>query len=223
MPLFNSDTLNRVINQGEQNISVDKPFLVDRVSLSIVANTHTYTLSDYVTSIRRVTYLGIGLDPLPQRNHREVFQNAGQVGKPFWYIFDNLGQNKIRLFPTPPTTIAAGADPWLANISDSVIVEFFRVSDNSTFVIPAYAKRQLLKQYAARQLYSLEGSGQNKKLSAYYDQKWQMFKKEFMDHLDYLHNRPRKFVVNEIVQSNYFPASPILPLGTFGIGVDDGY
>ena len=223
MPLFNSATLNRIVNQGEINISVEKPFLVDRFEPTIVSGTPLYTLPDYVTSIRRVTYLGFGLDPLPQRNFREVFQNGNQIGKPFWYIFDNQVQNTIRLFPAPPDNIAAGVDPWLADIPTKCIIEFYRVSDNSSFVLPSYVKRQLLKQYAAQQLYKMEGAGQNKKLSQYFTSKYDMFKKGFIEHLDYLHNRPRKFVVNEIVSSNYFPAQPILPIDMFGTGVDEGY
>jgi hypothetical protein len=111
----------------------------------------------------------------------------------------------------------------LGDIPTACIVEYYRASDNNTFVLPSYAKRQLLKQYAAMQLYKMEGSGQNKKLSQYFTSKYQMFKQGFIDHLDYLHNRPRKFVVNEIVSSNYFPAQPILPIDMFGTGVDEGY
>lgn len=223
MPLFSSATIDRLVQQGEQNISVDRPFLVGRLELSIVALTATYALPDYVISIRRVTYEGFKLDPLPQRNQREVFQNATQVGKPFWYVFDNVGANNIKLFPTPPTTIAAGTDPWVADIPTKVIVEYYRVSDSSSFKVMPYMRRQLLKQYVARQLYALEGSGQKKSLSQYYDSKWQLFKQGFVDHLEYLHGRPRKLIVNEIVSSNYFPAAPILPIAQFGIGVDEGY
>lgn len=223
MPQFSSDTITRIVNQGEQNISVDKPFLVDRYEPSIVANTAIYTLPDYVTSIRRVTYEGSKIDPLPQRNQREVFQAATQVGKPFWYVFDNLGANKIKFFPTPPTNIVAGVNPWVADIATKVIVEFYRVSDNNAFVIPAYLKRQLLKQYLARQLYTLEGPGQKKSLAQYYDNKYQMFKEGFIEHLVYLHGSPRKLIINDIVSSNYFPASPILPVAQFGTAVDEGY
>lgn len=224
MPIFDSATVNRMVQQGEQNISVDKPFLTDRYSPPVVAGTGTYVLPNYVLSIRRVTYKGMKLDPLPQRNQREIFQGADQQSKPFWYIFNNLGQNTIKIFPTPSENLSAGSGATLytTDIPNCLIIEFWRVADSSTFKVPAYLRRQLLKQYAAKQLLMLEGSGQNKKLSKFFEEKWKTVKQSFIDHIDYMATTPRKMIVGEISGQNYFPASPILPISNFGIGVDEG-
>lgn len=223
MPLFSSSDLTRFWNQGESDVSSDKPFLVDRYSPTIVSGTASYTLSDYVISIRRITWLGWKLDPLPQRNFREVFQSAPQSSRPFWYIYNNVGSNKIQLFPTPNVNLAAGTNLWDTDIPNCVVVEYYRISDNSSFVLPSFTKRQLLKAYVATRSYSIDGPGSNQKLATYYYKKWGQLKFEFSELLDDLAGRPRKLVINEIVSSNYFPGEPVLPIQQFGISVDEGY
>src|SRR6266478_5939486 len=106
MPIFDSTTLARFFHEGENVFSDSTPFLVDRLSLALVSGTSTYGLPDYVRSIKRVTIIGQKLDPLGRRNQRDVFQAATQTGKPFWYVFNNIGLNKISLFPIPSQTYA---------------------------------------------------------------------------------------------------------------------
>lgn len=223
MPLFTSSDLSRFYSQGENEISSERPLFVDRYSPTIVNLTSNYTLPDYVLSIRRVTWLGWKLDPLPQRNFREVFQSAPQVSQPFWYIYNNVGQNQIQLFPTPNVDLAAGSALWTTDIPNCVIVEFYRATDNATFVLPPYIKRQLLKAYVAKRAYGIDGPGSNVKLQAYFGKKWDQLKLEFYELLDDLYGKPRKLVMNEIVSSNYFPGEPVLPIGQFGVSVDEGY
>lgn len=224
MPLFDTPTIKRWFEQGENEISVDRPFLTDRLSIAMVANTNVYTLPDYVISIRRITWRGMKLDPLPHRNFREVFQSATQKGRPFWYVYNNIGQNQIQLFPGPQENIAQVTSSLYvgANIKSGFVVEFYRATDNNLFVIPAYARRQLLKSYTGKMVYSIEVSGQNIKLAKYFGVRWENWKKDFTNHLDDLYGRPRKLIINEIVSNNYFPAAPILPIARFGISVDEG-
>jgi hypothetical protein len=127
--LFSESKLNRLSNEGENNFAVEYPCILKRISLSTTVATasdfdsmtgdfdsatgnfddagssvtyvNPFTLPDDVISIRRVTWKGYKLDPLPHRNAREVFQNMTQLGRPFWYIFNNVGQNLIQLFPGP--------------------------------------------------------------------------------------------------------------------------
>jgi hypothetical protein len=224
MPVFTNETLTRFFNQGEDHISHERPFLVGRLSLDIVANTAVYTLPDYVISIKRITYKGMKLDPLPQRNFREVFQSATQKGRPFWYVYNNVGINKIQLFPCPNESVAdATTNLWDTSIDTSVIMEYYRVTENSTFILPAWIRRQLLKLYVAKQCFSIEGAGQNIKMARYFDARWENKKEEFFSLLRELYEKPRKLMTNEVVSSNYFPAGPVLPIASFGIGVDDGY
>ena len=227
MPLFQSSDLQRFYFQGENEISSEKPFLVDRVSLATTENQvpAIYTLPDYCVSIRRVTFLGKMCDPLPQRNAREVFQSGSltQTGWSFWYIYNNVGQNQIQLFPAPGYTLPVVENVWGSDIPNGVIVEFYRATDNQTFTIPIYLRRQLLKQYVAARANQIDGPGMNLKLAKYFGQKWQMKKGEFAEWLDYLYNAPRKLMQQEIVSSNYFPGEPVLPINEFGVSVDEGY
>lgn len=223
MPVFSNETLLRYFNQGEVELSTEKPFLVSRTALAIVSGTSEYTLPEYVVSIRRVTYKGMKLDPLPQRNLREVFQSATQQGRPFWYIYNNVGLNKIKLFPCPNENISAVTDVWDDDIQTGCIVEYYRSSDNDTFIIPEQLRRQLLKLYVAKQCFSMEGAGQNIKMAEYFNKRWEQQKQEFISLIDELYIKPRKLVTNEVVTSNFYPAAPVLPIANFGTSVDDGY
>lgn len=226
MPAFTSQTLARYFNQGEGNLSQEKPFMVDRYSFPLVAGTNVYQLPDYVSSIRRVTFNGWKIDPLPGRNFREVFQSATQRGWPFWYVFNNIGLNSIELFPGVDTNYVTVTDLWnqagTDNILTGIVIEFARISDNSTFVVPSYFRRQLLKQWTARQCFSLEGPEQNLKLAGYFSDRWEKRKAQFFDFLADVHNKSRKLVVSDITNANYFPASPVLPIDRFGFSVETG-
>lgn len=224
MPLINTDTLARFFDQAENQFSDDNPYLVDRVSLNIISGTATYELPDYVRSIRRVTYLGQKLDPLPRRSQRDVFQSATQQSKPFWFVYNNLGiLPRIQLFPIPNQSIVQVANPWVgAGILAGCIVEFNRITDNIGFVMPIWIKRQLLKQFVAMKCFSLDGSNQNLKLAEYFRQRWELRAREFAALLEDVHSKPRKLVTNEVSGSNYFPGQPILPIDRFGTSVDEG-
>src|SRR5216683_5973896 len=222
MPVFDSTTLARYYAEGENVFSDSTPFLVDRLSPTITSGISTYTIPDFVRSIRRVTHLGQKLDPLTRRNQRDVFQAATQQGRPFWYVFNNIGLNKISLFPVPSQTLAAAAgNLWGATaIGAGVIIEFYRVTDNITFVMPDWIKRQLLKQYVNMRAFAVDGSGHNEKLVQYFQQRWTLRSSEFAGLLDEIHSKPRKLCLSDIIGSNYFPASPLLPITRFGISVD---
>lgn len=226
MPLIDSPTIIRYFNEGEVECSVEKDFLVDRLSLALTAGQNTYALPDYVTSIRRMTYQGIGLDPLPRRNQREVFQNSTQQGTPFWYVYNNIGLNNIILFPEPQLNITQapdGTDLYLqANIAQYFIVEFSRVSDNTNFIIPVTLRRQLLKKYVAANCFMVDNQNVNLKVSKYFFQRWQTSKQELYDLLDELYNQPRRLVINDFNTFNFFPGSPVLPINRFGISVSEG-
>jgi len=278
--LFSNSKITRIANEGENNFAVEYPCILKRISITVAKSTggatfdetsgtfdetpglfdngggtgawpNTFTLPDDIVSIKRVTWKGFKLDPLPQRNFREVFQNASQQGRPFWYVFNNVGQNLIQLFPTPnealpinsgstlfdshgglfddasglfdaATGINLGTQLWGANIPNCFIVEYYQAPDFDTAIIPPYIRRRLLKSYVMRGCFNMEGQGQNRKASAYAKEKWRMLKKMYGELLGDLHNKPRKLVVNGISSSYYFPGLPILPINRFGISVDSG-
>lgn len=226
MPVIDSSIILRLFDQGEIECSVEHPFIPDRQSLNIISGTNTYTLPDYILSIRRLTYLGIGLDPLPRRNQREVFQNSTQQGTPFWYVFDNIGLNNILLFPCPNANIATvTGNLWTqAKILTGCIIEFNRVTDNAggSFSIPASLRRQLLKKYVQANIAQIDGASVDIKSAKYFLQRWAVSKQEFFDLIDELYSQPRRLVINDFNTFNFFPGSPVLPINRFGISVNEG-
>jgi hypothetical protein len=224
MPVFDAYTLQRYFNEGETELSVDKPFLCDRISLGLSTGVSVYTLPDYVLSIKRITILGQGLDPLPRRNEREVFQKADQRSKPFWYIYNNIGLNTIKLFPVPGSDLlAVSGDLWGDDaIRTGCIVEFYRTADFSYFIVPVPLRRQLLKRFTASRAFRKEGAGQNLKVAQYFVQQWEAWKNDYYTLLSDLYSQPRRFVINDYNTFNWFPGSPIYPIDRFGISVDRG-
>lgn len=224
MPVIDSATINRFFDEAEIECSVEKGFLVDRLSLALVGGQKQYILPDYVTSIRRMTYTGIGLDPLPRRNQRQVFQNSTQQGTPFWYIYNNIGQNTIQLFPCPEQSFAqVTGDLYLqANILKGFVVEYTRVSDNVNFIVPPTLRRQLLKKYVAANAFMVDNKNLSMKVSQYFWQRWEDSKAEFYDIMETLYNQPRQLVINDFNTFNFFPGSPVLPINRFGISVAEG-
>lgn len=224
MSLWSSQTITRFSNEGENHFAEEFPCILTRMSLPIVGNQSLYTLPDNVKSIRRITWQSWKLDPLGQRNMREVFQYASQVGKPFWYIFNNIGANTIKFFPCPPVNITpSGGDLWSDAITTDVIIEYFILPDFVTYTIPQYFRRRLLKAYVLKSCFGIEGAGNNVKNQAYFLQKWVSLKKQYGELLDEIHNKSRKLCLNGITSSQFFPGQPLLPVSRYGIGIDDGY
>jgi len=223
VPVFDQSDILRFFNQGENTATTKCQFLLDRYEIPVVAGTHTYEIPDYVTSILRITYQGKKLTPLPRRDLNGAFQPATQQGQPFWYVFNNVGLNRVRLFPTPQDNLPGGKDPWCTDIPTQCIIEFFRVTDNETFILPPWTRNFLLKQYVGRGLFQIEGPGQNLKMSQFLDKQWQFWFNEFCGLIDELQANPRKLFVSDVVSGNWFPGSPMLPIDKFGISVETGY
>jgi hypothetical protein len=224
MSLWTSATIIRFSQEGENEFAEDFPCILTRMSLPVIKNQARYVLPDNVRSIRRITWKSWKLDPLGQRNMREVFQYASQVGKPYWYIFNNIGANTIQFFPIPDETInSSGKDLWSDAITTDVIIEYWILPDFATFTIPDYFRRRLLKNYVLKSCFQIEGPGQNVKNRDYFIQKWNSFKNKYGVFLDEIHNKSRKLCLNGITSSQFFPGQPVLPVSRFGIGIDDGY
>ena len=225
MPLISTTDLQRFYDQGENDFCSEKQFLVDRLSINTQSGVSDYQLPDYVLSIRRISWLGQKLDPLTKRNQREVFQSATQQGTPFWYVFNNITTPcYISFFPKPQAILPTSSNPWISTeIAKCCIVEFYRATDNTNFVIPAWKKNQLLKNYVCLRAAMIDGGSYSKNSINYYKQKLNLYKQIFVEILDELYNAPRKLMVDEIVSSNYFPGEPVLPINQFGVSVDEGY
>jgi hypothetical protein len=223
MALFQNFTIQRFANEGETKFATDYPCIIKRYSPSVSLNQNLFTLPDDVKSIRRVTWLGFKCDPLPYRNYREVFQNATQKGRPFWYVYNNVGLNNIQIFPGANSSLSAGVNLFSATgLNNCLCIEYFQQPDFETAVIPTYIRRRLLKAYVLKSCFAVEGQGQNLKNSQYFTNRWNLLEQRYGELLHDLHNKPRKLVLNGIAASYYFPGQPVLPIDKFGISCDSG-
>jgi hypothetical protein len=222
--LWSSETIIRFSQEGENNFADVYPCILVRISLSTTRGVARYTLPENVRSIRRITWKGFKLDPLGQRNMREVFSYATQIGKPYWYVFNNVGANIIQLFPIPDESITpSGKDLYSDAITTDVIIEYFALPDYATLVIPEYFRRRLLKTYVMNRCFAIEGAGQNLKNRDYFANRWNYLRDKYGQLMLEIHNKSRKLCLNGITSSQFFPATPVLPVSRFGIGIDDGY
>lgn len=218
MSLFSADSIIRFINEGERNFVNNYKCIIERISLNINNGTNEYTIPDYIQSIRRITWKGLKMDPLTHRDYRSIFTSSISKGKPLWYIFNNIGANKIRFYPTPNETISSiNINLWGSEIPNRVIIEFYRVSDGINYQIPRYIRRRMLKSYVLKACFALEGQGQNLKNSQYYAMKYKGLHKLYGDLLEEISTKPRKFIVgssNINSMNNYLPM-PVWPINRF--------
>jgi len=224
MAVFTSDQINRYVLQAEQAFTNDFKCIVDRLALDIVSGTDLYVLPDYVIDIRRITYRGIKIDPISQRDVREYLDGLNSSGTPENYVFNNVGQMTIKLFPAPTETLANSQtdlyNPEVVRVQ--AIVEFYAAADGIGYKLPAYIRRRLVKAYVLKQLFLAEGKGQNIKASKYWSQKWKYLKEKYGFQIENQLNEPRRLLANGPQYGRPYLAPPVLPLGMRGIGVDPG-
>ena len=216
--VFDDETIVRFAQQGEFQFASLTDCIVDRLSLNIVNGTSIYDLPDYVLNIRRITWRGKWIEPIPHRQYREGFFPPSAQSEPTQYIFNNLQRQRIQFFPTPSETIAAATtDLYGASIGTSVIVEFSRTPDFATFIIPPIFRRFLIKCYIMKMCFAIESKGQNIKATKYFEAKWESLVEAYQLLLDDFFNKPRKLVASSYTIMRPRPARPVLPanFGTY--------
>jgi hypothetical protein len=222
MPVFSAEQLNRWSLQAEQKFIEEFQILIDRTSLPVVSGTNLYLLDDNIINIRRITYRGTKLEPITHRDVREYLDGPDSSGKPYAYVFNNIGQLTIKLIPTPTETLA-NSQIDLFNpdvIREQCIVEFYTAPNGVEYKIPDYIRRRLLKAYVLKMAFLSEGKGQNLKASKYWDAKWKMYRDMYGYQIYDLLNTPRRLIQSEGYRR--FPAFPVLPTDKFGIGLNPG-
>ena len=221
---FDAATTLRFQNSAEDQFAGERPCIIDRVSLDIVAGTAIYNLPVACISIRRITYMGWKVFPLPHRDLRQSFQAGTQQSRPYWYIFNNIGQSQIRLFPVPSDSLVSitGAALWGSGISSAFIIEYFSLPNQTTLKIPTYFRSRLLTYYSNRRNFSMEGRAQDIKAGKYWQSKFEGMKEVYIELMDDLNNKPRNIVANNESSRPYgfLPPPPVLPISRFGISVD---
>lgn len=154
--------------------------------LPVVVGTSVYTLPSFVKTVKRVTWLGRGLDPL---NWDEltiitpatvVVNNTTRIetsnSRPQWYAMHPTNVKDIRLYPTPDLTFdqtPSTDDPYSTMLNEShCCISCWRFVDctgtDPTSQIPAYIYRRTMKAYVLWRAFKQEGPGQNLKASKYY-------------------------------------------------------
>jgi len=221
MPVvFDDATITRFSNDGENQFASATSCIVDRVSLAIVSGTANYTLPESCINIRRVTWRGKWMEPMPHRDYRERGFPFTSLGEPTSYIYNNILRQTIQFFPTPNETIAAATtNLYGSSIGTSVIVEYARTPDYYTFIIPSYFRRYLLKTFVLKMCFAIESKGTNIKASKYWDAKWKKIANDYALILDDLHNQPRKLLASTYTVLKPRPPRPVLP-ASFGTYVE---
>lgn len=223
--LWSAATITRFSQQAENIFAREVPCIIDRKSIAIVSGTHTYTLDSSVIDIRKVTWKGTKLDPAHFRDFVDSNLSITRTGTPTDYIFNNIGQNQIRFFPIPNVSISSTSSNLFGSaIPDRVIYEFYRMPDYSTYIIPDFFRRRLIKAYVLSQCYAIEGKGQDLKAAKYWENKWNYLKEVYSSLLDELINSPRRIIVGP--GGMRFSRDGMLSKANlssdFGIGVREG-
>lgn len=183
--IWSAATIARESANGEGEIATALKCLIARYSIPIVAATATYVLPSDVFSIRRVTWNGKKIYPMPPREYQMINQVTSS-GEPVYYIFNQQGRNTLRFHPIPNVTIAGGTDLFGVDIGTCIIVEYYQVPDGATTLLPEYIRRRLLKYYVLYKCFGKEGKGQNlkasKRFKARYDFYMVHFRKVYVQH-----------------------------------------
>lgn len=221
-----SDALiGRYFDQGEDEVTTERPFLVNRISFVTSFGVGVFVLPDNCLAIKRVTWKGWKLSPLPHRMYREAFNGSGgQIGRPYWYIYNNVGLRTIQVFPVCNEALTTGTHLWTTDIPNKFIVEYYQSTDHNVKVLPDFIRRQLLKIYVALKISSMEGNTQSVLMTKYFQSKWQIKKQEWYHLLNVLYSVPRQLILSQNDPgTNYSVGNPVLPINKFGISVDDEY
>lgn len=125
---FGADTTARFQRTAEEQFASQASCIVDRASLSLIAGEALYDLPSYCVNVKRITYKGWKVFPLPHRDLRQSFQSGTQQSRPYWYIFNNIGQRKIRFFPVPSEYVSRS---YLNEVLQDTPVGYWRMNETS--------------------------------------------------------------------------------------------
>lgn len=254
--LWTNEYLADLALEAEIEIAKKLPCIIDRYSLSVEIGIAEYQLPEYVTNIRRVFWKGTRLDPVShleiddwvftweqstfgaftEVNYQETafdiddIIGATPMGKPTRYFYSKLGENVIRLNPTPNENVGVFDALYGANIPNAVIVEFYREPDGVNWKLPEYIRRRTIKSYVMWKAFAREGDGQNLSASQYWQGRYAVNLERANKIILHLHSsliqarEPNHLSHGGFdeygYQGPYVPARPVLP-PNYGITVED--
>ncbi len=186
MSIWSNATITRFTEDSEVYIAKELKCIIARYSIPVVQGTPIYILPDDVLSLRRVTWLGKKVDPIPARYFHDI-NTINSQSEPLFYIFNQQGQNSIRFHPVPHLTVPQLTTGLFGiNIGTAAIVEYYQIPNGYTSTIPAYIRKRLIKYYVMEHCFQQEGPGQNLKaalkMKSRFDMYLKIFKKIYTSH-----------------------------------------
>tara|TARA_R100001530_G_scaffold123720_1_gene91741 strand:+ start:1210 stop:1956 length:747 start_codon:yes stop_codon:yes gene_type:complete len=246
MALIDATAIQRFNEEAANLFATKFPFKVKRVSLPIVNGTSTYALSNEVLSIRRITWKGSKVDPLPHRLMRDLELNQTlKSSLPEYYVFNNLSFPSLRFFLIPNTTIAAAVgseDLYGSAISTRVIVEYYtlpsefgsrdtaagvdrhttasviRVLAGTHEGLPDYLHQRMIDVYTKMRRAQIESREQDTSAEEYFQSRWDFLVVWADDILKSLLRSPMRYRDGSSDRQRNKIPTPRLP-STFGVSV----
>lgn len=247
MALFTTATLDRFNTEGLQEFSQKHPFLVKRASITSVNGTKNYSLDSNILAIRRVTWKGKRLDPLPQRFVQDDNISQTAKGTPLFYVFNNATFPSLDFYPIPNEAITAGTtDLWGSDIASKIIYEYYALPETSTIIIvprstiagddrvttagdnrdvnvseflPVFLNNRTLDVHTKLRRAEIETKAQDKNAEDYFSGRWEFLITWNGILLDDLLTAPGRIRDGGTVRYINKIPTPRLP-STFGVGVD---
>lgn len=218
MAVWSDADLTRWSEQVEDRFAAEFNCIEKRIAIALVSGTPTYLLGTDVLSIRRITYNGIKIDPLPRRQKTAIFQNYVTVGNPKWYLYNDLMEQKqITIFPTPQTTVTASGNLYGVGIRTGMVMSYWSRPDFSTYIIPTWFRMRVIKAGVMALAYQQEGVRQNLKAAQYWDNKFVRLANRCGAQMQTLMATSRRLTLKGNVRTyGNWPAPPVLPIDQFG-------
>lgn len=218
MALFTSATLTRFTQEGVNEFATKRPYLVERQSVASVDGTKNYSLEAATLGIRRVTWKGIKIDPLPHRLMRDFEVNQTTKGIPLYYVFNNVNFPSISFFPIPNITIAAATVNMFGSaINTSIIIEAYMIP-TTTVQHPSFLHTRMDTAYTNLKRAEIQTKTKDKTARDYLRNRWDFMMVWADDILTEIETPSRIVDGGTVRRINQIP-TPRLP-STFGVGVD---
>jgi len=182
MPIFDDSYLQSLIDEGEIEISRQIRLIHNRIAIATTAGNSIYSLPTNLIGIRRVTWKGNELPALSviEMNTSDYFrpQNLMNQTVPKWFNPLNNNYEKIQILPVPNESLVDTGD-----LNDSEIIKerfiitgiFLAIPTGTTYRLPEFMRRNVIKFYAMREAYLREGKGQNLTASEYFGNMYSTF------------------------------------------------
>lgn len=218
MEQWTKEFLDRVLVDGEIEISNQLKCLFTRSSLSIIEGVSIYNLPSDMIDLHRVTWLGIKLESWnPNEFSSNIMPHSNATSsKPQFYILNPYNYNEIRFYPTPSESIAQLSTANLTlgeGIRAGVCLSYTALADGVTKRVPEWLRSALLGYYQNYRKYSLAGKLQSLETAEFYKSLFTYYLGLFKQIVDEVpgavKHRMRQNFGTDI--NNGRPARPVLP------------